>query len=122
MTYRPGGRNATKMHDASQYSGNFPESVDWRTNNAVTSIKDQVIHAILYIYVHSLLSNLCRVTVELAMLSVPWVLLREPMLWLLVPSPLSVNRISLTAQVGIHKRMFTIHKRVLLYFPYSSLW
>ena len=45
MTYRPGGRNATKMHDASQYSGNFPESVDWRTNNAVTSIKDQVLLA-----------------------------------------------------------------------------
>ncbi|CAI8023144.1 Silicatein [Geodia barretti] len=41
MTYRPGGRNTTKMHDASQYSGNLPESVDWRTNNAVTSIKDQ---------------------------------------------------------------------------------
>ena len=47
-------------------------------------------------------SNYCtfpRVNVELAMLSVQWVLLREPMLWLLVPSPLSVNRISSTAQV-----------------------
>ena len=43
----------------------------------------------------------CRVTVELAMLSVQWVLWREPMLWLLVPSPLSVNRISSTAQVSI---------------------
>ncbi|CAI8023153.1 hypothetical protein GBAR_LOCUS13565 [Geodia barretti] len=32
------------------------------------------------------------------MLSVQWVLLREPMLWLLVPSPLSVNRISSTAR------------------------
>ena len=32
--------------------------------------------------------------------SVQWVLWREPMLWLLVLSPLSVNRISSTAQVS----------------------
>ena len=59
---------------------------------------------------------------ELVTLSVQWVLLREPMLWLLVPSSLSVNRTSLTARVSTHKHMYTIHKRLLFYFPYSSLW
>ena len=42
MTYKPSGKRSTKVFDASQYSGNLPQSVDWRTNNAVTSIKDQV--------------------------------------------------------------------------------
>ena len=42
MTYKPSGKRSTKVFDASQYSGNLPESVDWRTNNAVTSIKNQV--------------------------------------------------------------------------------
>ena len=42
MTYKPSGKRSTRVFDASQYSGNLPESVDWRTNNAVTSIKNQV--------------------------------------------------------------------------------
>ena len=36
--YIPGA----KVFNASHYSEDLPESVDWRTNNAVTSIKDQV--------------------------------------------------------------------------------
>ena len=36
--YMPGAM----VFNASHYSANLPESVDWRTNNAVTSIKDQV--------------------------------------------------------------------------------
>ena len=80
------------------------------------------LYTLFYISMYIVFYNIYRVTVELVMLSVQWVLLREPMLWLLVPSPLSVNRTSLTARVSTHKHMYTIHKRLLLYFPYSSLW
>lgn len=42
MTYQKTDRgNYTKIFDRSQYSSN-PDSVDWRTSNAVTSIKSQV--------------------------------------------------------------------------------
>ena len=34
--------NYTKIFDASKYSADIPASVDWRTSNAVTSIKNQV--------------------------------------------------------------------------------
>ena len=34
--------NYTKVFDSSQYSGNLPDTVDWRTKNAVTDIKNQV--------------------------------------------------------------------------------
>ena len=34
--------NYTKVYDPSHYSSNLPESIDWRTINAVTSVKDQV--------------------------------------------------------------------------------
>ena len=37
-----------KVFNASHYSGDLPESVDWRTNNAVTSIKDQVCDKLQY--------------------------------------------------------------------------
>ena len=44
MTYREIDHgNYTKVFDASQYdSVTLPDSVDWRTSNAVTSIKYQV--------------------------------------------------------------------------------
>ena len=43
--------NYTKLYDPSQHSSNLPETVDWRTNNAVTPVKDQVtpIHPLFYI-------------------------------------------------------------------------
>ena len=34
--------NYTKVYDPSLYSDNLPDTVDWRTNNAVTGVKDQV--------------------------------------------------------------------------------
>ena len=42
MTYREIDHgNYTKVFDRSQYSADLPESVDWRTSNAVTDIKYQ---------------------------------------------------------------------------------
>ena len=133
MTYRRTPRNSTKVFDASQYSGNLPESVDWRTNNAVTSIKDQVLLAHTITLCYSMLQTgstiekpmtacvlyICRVNVELAMLLVQWVLWREPMLWLLVPSPLSVSRISSTAQVStsVHNPYAQLYHLLPLQFP-----
>ena len=35
--------NYTKTFDASKYVGDIPDSVDWRTSNAVTSITNQVL-------------------------------------------------------------------------------
>jgi len=34
--------NYTKVYDRSQYSAYLPDSVDWRTSNAVTGVKNQV--------------------------------------------------------------------------------
>ena len=43
MTYRSIDHgNYTKVYQPSHYSGNLPDTVDWRTNNAVTGIKNQV--------------------------------------------------------------------------------
>ena len=44
MTYKtsPIQGNYTKLFNRAHYSQDIPESVDWRTNNAVTNIKDQV--------------------------------------------------------------------------------
>ena len=44
MTYRrnTGQGNYTKLYNPADFSLDLPESVDWRTNNAVTNIKDQV--------------------------------------------------------------------------------
>ena len=43
LTYKKGKTLAkTKVFNSSHYAGNLPESVDWRTNNAVTGVKDQV--------------------------------------------------------------------------------
>ena len=45
LTYRSIDHgNYTKVFDASQYSGDYPDNVDWRTKNAVTDVKDQVCH------------------------------------------------------------------------------
>lgn len=42
MTYQKNNKgNYTKVFDRSQYSS-IPDSVDWRTSNAVTSVKYQV--------------------------------------------------------------------------------
>lgn len=49
MTYKQTDNgNYTKVFDSSNYGGNLPETVDWRTSNAVTDIKNQVkyIHTI----------------------------------------------------------------------------
>ena len=47
MTYREIDHgNYTKIFDSSQYS-DLPDSVDWRTSNAVTDIKNQV-NCLLY--------------------------------------------------------------------------
>ena len=43
MTHRVADHgNYTKVFDRSPYSAYLPDSVDWRTSNAVTSIKYQV--------------------------------------------------------------------------------
>ena len=34
--------NYTKLFDSKQYSSDLPDTVDWRTKNAVTGIKNQV--------------------------------------------------------------------------------
>ena len=34
--------NYTKVYDRSHYSAYLPDSVDWRTSNAVTGVKNQV--------------------------------------------------------------------------------
>ena len=34
--------NYTKKYDPSRYSQYLPDSADWRTNNAVTNVKNQV--------------------------------------------------------------------------------
>ena len=41
--------NYTKLFNAADYSGNLPESVDWRTTNAVNDIKNQV-HSYISVY------------------------------------------------------------------------
>ena len=52
MTYKDIDHgNYTKVFNPAHYSSNLPESVDWRTNNAVTSVKDQVCMAKLYNYI-----------------------------------------------------------------------
>jgi len=43
MTYRNIDHgNYTKVYEPSLHGQDLPEAVDWRTNNAVTSVKDQV--------------------------------------------------------------------------------
>lgn len=42
LTYVKNSGNYTKVFDASSDSSSYPESVDWRTKNAVTSVKNQV--------------------------------------------------------------------------------
>ena len=45
MTYqRINHGNYTKVYQSSHYSGDLPESIDWRTNSGVTGIKNQVKH------------------------------------------------------------------------------
>ena len=34
--------NYTKLFNAADYSGDLPDTVDWRTKNAVNDIKNQV--------------------------------------------------------------------------------
>ena len=127
LTYKrdAGQGNYTKLFNRAQYSLDLPESVDWRTNNAVTGIKDQVClyHNVLptiilinrkqhtHVQTHTyslkrLEKLMCvviifceRVCVEPAMHSVPLVLWREPRPWLTESSLHSVNRTSLTVLV-----------------------
>ena len=56
MTYSAIDRgNYTKVFDRSHYSANIPYSIDWRTSNAVTSIKNQVYVTLLLHETHDIL-------------------------------------------------------------------
>ena len=48
--------NYTKTFDAGKYVGDIPDSVDWRTSNAVTSITNQV--CIYHTFKHSYIRNI----------------------------------------------------------------
>ena len=60
--------NYTKTFDAGKYAGDIPDSVDWRTSNAVTSITNQVLSN-THTYVTSKIVVSSLLTFELVALS-----------------------------------------------------
>ena len=60
--------NYTKTFDAGKYVGDIPDSVDWRTSNAVTSITNQVLSN-THTYVTSKIVVSSLLTFELLALS-----------------------------------------------------
>lgn len=63
--------NYTKTFDAGKYAGDIPDTVDWRTSNAVTSITNQVctILSNTHTYVTSKIVVSSLLTFELVALS-----------------------------------------------------
>lgn len=67
-----GAGNYTKIYEADPYQS-YPESVDWRTKDAVTSVKDQA--CLMMIFPCLIVNCMDRVSVGPAMHSVrlqPW--------------------------------------------------
>ena len=97
----PQRQNITKLFKPSSTLESYPESIDWRTKGAVSSVRDQVSLQCFFVLVFGAKIHLfvnmpkyCRVNVELVMHSVLWELWREPGLWLMASSLHSASRIS----------------------------
>ncbi len=114
LTYKPGNythRAHSKVFEPDPYQ-DYPESIDWRTKNAVTGIKNQVanfhcsVYTIKHIKTGLILSFLLepltmfRANAVPAMPSVLWLLLRGRGLLHMIAWSLSVSRTLSTAQVS----------------------